>query len=128
MSQTEAIPGNKENKNAQVPDDLKQLRACLYCSLIQTWEQFESFGCANCEAFMKYKGNKHKIGECTSSSFEGLISMMDPNSSWVARWQRINGPQYARGVYAISVNGKIPHWMSSEIETETGKKYHPRSK
>lgn len=27
--------------------------------------------------------------QCTTSTFEGMIAMIDPGASWVAKWQRI---------------------------------------
>ena len=32
-----------------VPKTIKNMRACLVCSLIKTFDQFESDGCDNCE-------------------------------------------------------------------------------
>jgi transcription elongation factor SPT4 len=63
----------KGPKRGAVPEDLRSLRACLFCSLIQTGEQFEKFGCVNCDPFLHIKGSKAKVGECTSSSFEGYF-------------------------------------------------------
>ena len=73
-----------------VPKDLRNLRACLVCSLIkvtlnlvhhvlmdfiyvcvQTFEQFEYDGCENCEEFLRMKSNKDNIYDCTSSNFDG---------------------------------------------------------
>ena len=38
-----------------VPKSLKQLRACLVCSLIKTFDQFETDGCDNCESVLHLK-------------------------------------------------------------------------
>lgn len=73
-----------------VPKDLRNLRACLVCSLIkvtqtplklydtliaefylQTFEQFEYDGCENCDDFLRMKSNKDNIYDCTSSNFDG---------------------------------------------------------
>ncbi|KAG7224496.1 hypothetical protein INR49_015020 [Caranx melampygus] len=72
-----------------VPKDLRHLRACLLCSLVKTIDQFEYDGCDNCESFLQMKGNREMVYECTSSSFDGVIAMMSPEDSWVAKWQRI---------------------------------------
>ncbi|KAI2665073.1 Transcription elongation factor SPT4 [Labeo rohita] len=72
-----------------VPKDLRHLRACLLCSLVKTIDQFEYDGCDNCESYLQMKGNREMVYECTSSSFDGVIAMMSPEDSWVAKWQRI---------------------------------------
>jgi transcription elongation factor SPT4 len=56
---------------AEVPNDFRQMRACLFCSLVKTFEQFEATGCTNCEDFLKLKGSRETIEECTSAQFEG---------------------------------------------------------
>ena len=69
-----------------VPKSLKQLRACLVCSLIKTFDQFESDGCDNCElrqirspsfsslnlgeTVLHLKRNRDNVYDCTSSNFE----------------------------------------------------------
>ncbi len=96
-----------------IPKDLRQLRACLSCSLIkvraikwdpryfnkvtkaipiflQTFEQFENDGCENCEAFLALRHNRENVYDCTSSNFEGMVGMAKPDDSWVAKWQRIS--------------------------------------
>jgi len=37
----------------------------------QTIDQFEYDGCDNCEEFLAMRGNKEKVYDCTSSSFDG---------------------------------------------------------
>jgi len=113
---------------ADVPSDLRQLRSCLFCSLVKTWEQFEQEGCENCDEYLHLRQNKQRVLECTSANFEGVVSMMDPDSSWVARWQRINGSsKYVKGVYAISVNGRLPSYAVEELK-EQGLRYIPRQR
>lgn len=34
------------------------------------------------------KGYPDRIQSCTTTHFEGAIAVIDPDSSWVARWQR----------------------------------------
>ena len=38
-----------------VPNGLRNLRACLLCSLVKTFDQFEVDGCDNCESFLNLK-------------------------------------------------------------------------
>ncbi|GAB6030312.1 transcription elongation factor spt4 [Chamberlinius hualienensis] len=89
-----------------IPRDLRNLRACLLCSMIKTFDQFEMDGCDNCEEYLSMKNNRDLVYDYTSSNFDGMIAATNPEESWVCKWQRING--YARGMYAISVYGRLP--------------------
>ncbi|KAF5324469.1 hypothetical protein D9611_004525 [Ephemerocybe angulata] len=101
----------------------KQLRACLLCSIIQVPADFRKNGCPNCEEIVGLKGNPERITTCTTTFFEGVISVIDPDNSWVARWQRTS--KYARGMYAIRVKGRIPEDIEANLEVR-GIKYRPR--
>ena len=35
------------------------------------------------------QGSQDRVAECTTSNFDGMISMLRPEESWVAKWQRI---------------------------------------
>ena len=112
-----------------VPKSLKQLRACLVCSLIKTFDQFESDGCDNCElqqfssssyssltlgeTVLHLKRNRDNVYDCTSSNFEGMVAACRPEDSWVCRWQRIS--KFNKGVYAISVQGRLPPAIVSDL-------------
>lgn len=50
-------------------------------------------------------GSSDAVNECTSSVFEGLITLADPSTSWVAKWQRLEG--YVPGTYAVKVTGIV---------------------
>ncbi|KAH8234432.1 transcription elongation factor SPT4 [Drosophila kikkawai] len=89
-----------------IPKDLRGLRACLVCSLIKSFDQFETDGCENCEEFLRMKNNKDNVYDHTSNNFDGLIALTTPTDSWVAKWQRIG--RFNRGIYAISVSGTLP--------------------
>ncbi|KAI8335377.1 Spt4/RpoE2 zinc finger-domain-containing protein [Chlamydoabsidia padenii] len=106
-----------------LPIDKKQLRACLLCSLVKNAPQFRQDGCENCEDILQMRGSTDRVLECTSSKFEGVISMMQPGSSWVARWQRVE--KFTRGIYAIRVYGRIPEDVEDELERR-GTEYRPR--
>ncbi|PRD31286.1 UNVERIFIED_CONTAM: supt4h1 [Trichonephila clavipes] len=54
-----------------IPKDLRNLRACLLCSMIKSFDQFEYDGCDNCEEYLNMKGNRELVDECTSSTFDG---------------------------------------------------------
>ncbi|KAF7987374.1 hypothetical protein HCN44_003136 [Aphidius gifuensis] len=97
-----------------LPKDLKGLRACLNCSLIKTVDQFEIDGCDNCDGFLHMKNNRENVTECTSSNFDGMIAVMSPEDSWVAKWQRIS--TLKKGIYAISVSGRLRQSEIREIK------------
>lgn len=72
----------------------------------KTLDQFEQEGCDNCDRYLHFKSNRDLVYDCTSANFDGLIALMDPKDSWVAKWQRIES--YVPGMYAISVSGDLP--------------------
>lgn len=106
-----------------LPQDKKQLRACLLCSLTKNASQFRANGCENCEEILQMRGSMDRVLECTSSKFEGCIAMMSPKESWVGRWQRID--KFTRGVYAIRVYGRIPEDVEDDL-ARRGIPYRPR--
>ncbi|KAK3576682.1 hypothetical protein CHS0354_024291 [Potamilus streckersoni] len=106
-----------------VPKDLRNLRACLLCSLVKTFEQFELDGCDNCEEYLHMKNNSDTVYDCTSSNFDGMVAMMSPEDSWVAKWQRIG--RFAKGCYAISVTGRLPPGRVRDLKRK-GIIYRPR--
>ncbi|KAF8876244.1 hypothetical protein BD779DRAFT_1449593 [Infundibulicybe gibba] len=69
---------------------------------------------------------------CTTTYFGGIIAAIDPENSWVSRWQRTceynlfhlrNGRN--RGMYAVRVRGRIPEDVEAELNSR-GIKYRPR--
>ncbi len=38
---------------------------------------------------IQMQGSQDRVAECTTSNFDGMISMLRPEESWVAKWQRI---------------------------------------
>lgn len=97
-----------------VPTELRHLRACLVCSLVKTLGQFERDGCENCNEFLHMKNSNDTAMDYTSSSFDGLIALMSPEDSWVAKWQRLT--PYVKGCYAISVTGKLSTSMLNDLK------------
>ncbi|KAL7418368.1 transcription elongation factor spt4 [Cryptotrichosporon argae] len=100
-----------------------QLRACLVCSVLQTPKDFFDGGCPNCEDIVQMQGSHDRVSECTSTIYDGMIAMMDPAESWVARWQRID--KKVPGFYAVRVTGRPPQDVVDSIEARGGV-YRPR--
>ena len=63
------------------------------------------------------------MADCTSQVFEGLITLADPSTSWVARWQRLD--KYVAGVYATKVVGTLPEDVLQQLE-DNGVQFYPR--
>ncbi|KAF7967591.1 hypothetical protein HWV62_27409 [Athelia sp. TMB] len=101
----------------------KGLRACLLCSIVLTQADFIRNGCPNCEELMQMKSSRDRTQVCTTTSFDGVIAVIDPETSWVARWQRTS--KYARGIYAARVIGRVPEDVASELQSR-GIKYRVR--
>ncbi|XP_060556792.1 transcription elongation factor SPT4-like [Ruditapes philippinarum] len=106
-----------------VPKDLRNLRACLLCSLVKTFDQFEMDGCDNCDEYLHMKNNNGAVYECTSSNFDGMVAMMGPEDSWVAKWQRIE--RFVKGCYALSVTGRLPPGIIRSLKNKNIP-YRPR--
>ncbi|GAB7352893.1 hypothetical protein MBLNU459_g3487t1 [Dothideomycetes sp. NU459] len=109
--------------NFVAPSQHRSLRACMVCSIVMPATKFRREGCPNCEEFLELANHEDAIAECTSQVFEGLITLSDPASSWVARWQRLD--TYSPGVYAVKVTGILPEEVISTVEA-AGVKYIPR--
>jgi len=86
------------------------------------------------------KGSPDRISSCTTTQFDGVISVIDPDNSWVARWQRTGSfdlfflilyahvqisAKYVRGMYAVRVTGRVPEDVELELERRNIK-YRPR--
>ncbi|OWZ14457.1 Transcription elongation factor SPT4 [Phytophthora megakarya] len=99
--------------HADIPNTFRELRACMTCSLIKTFTQFYDTGCENCN-FLQMADNRQRVAECTSAYFEGMIAMMQPKESWVAKWQRI--VRLVPGIYAVSVSGELPDSIKRFLE------------
>lgn len=84
-----------EEGGTSIPDKPRRLRACLYCSYVHTAEHFNNDGCPNCRDFFQVDGTRY-VRDCTTANFSGVIAMMQPSQSWVARHQRIGTLARAR--------------------------------
>lgn len=102
----------------------KKHRACLNCSIILTKQQFQRDGCPNCP-LLGMKGDAENVLDTTSEIFKGVIAVIKPETSWVAKWQRNN--THVPGLYAMIVEGILPDEFINRIESG-GKVYYPRDK
>lgn len=75
-----------------VPTENKSLEACVVCKLVLNKTQWERMNvrCPNCRRPVE-----------TTPDYIGMISIIMPQESWVARWNDIINVQ--PGVYAINV-------------------------
>ncbi|KAI5184934.1 transcription elongation factor SPT4 [Nematocida homosporus] len=102
----------------------KKLRACLGCSLVKTQSQFKESGCDNC-VMLRMKDSTDNVLDCTTDRFSGLIAIINAKSSWMARWQHLDG--YTQGLYAITMDGDLPESKIMALE-RAGRTYIPRDK
>ncbi|KAM0673170.1 Transcription elongation factor SPT4 [Gurleya vavrai] len=102
----------------------KKLKACLNCCFLQTSQQFKKSGCPNC-LFFNTRSKSDNSNYTTSDSYKGLIGLVKPQRSWVAKWLRMN--ENVSGLYAMNVDGILPDEFINRVE-ENGKIYYPRDK
>jgi len=90
--------------------------------MIKSFDQFEQDGCDNCERYLSLKNDRDKVYECTSSNFDGVTALLQPEDSWVAKWLRLS--RCKPGVYAVSVSGNLPVPIQREVNA-MGINYRP---
>ncbi|KAI0884453.1 transcription elongation factor spt-4 [Annulohypoxylon maeteangense] len=92
--------------NMYIPNNQwRYARACMVCSIIMTLSDFRSRGCPNCP-FLDMKGSSEAIENCTSSQFNDVHLVVQPQISWTSKWMRLK--DFVPGIYAIKVNGSLP--------------------
>ncbi|GER29933.1 transcription elongation factor SPT4 homolog [Striga asiatica] len=73
---------------AQIPTGFgHELRACLRCRLVKTYDQFRASGCENCP-FFQMEDDHDRVVDCTTTNISGVISVMNPARSWASKWLR----------------------------------------
>ncbi|KAH8740938.1 hypothetical protein FG386_002484 [Cryptosporidium ryanae] len=98
------IKDPKTNSVTTKENYVLRLRSCLSCKIILSDQQFFESGCPNCTHLaMEY--DRQKVNSSTTMSFKGMITILKPNQSWVARYNRLNN--FTPGCYAVSVTGDL---------------------
>ncbi|KAF2660840.1 Spt4-domain-containing protein [Lophiostoma macrostomum CBS 122681] len=120
---SDLAPPETDNMSWIPPSQQRNMRACMVCSIVRTYNQFVQSGCPNCDAFLELVGNGDAVTDCTSQVFDGLLTVSDTSRSWVARHQRLEG--YVPGVYAVQVEGILPDDAVVAAE-QAGVHYIPR--
>ncbi|KAH9386870.1 transcription elongation factor SPT4 [Nematocida major] len=106
------------------PSITKRLRACLGCSLVMAQSQFKAEGCPNCPS-LNMKDSTDNVLDCTTDRYSGVIGLCDAKTSWVAKWQHMDG--FAVGLYAMTLEGELPESKILALE-RAGRTYYPRNK
>jgi len=70
-----------------------------------TQAQFKVDGCPNCELILEMKGSTERVLECTTGTFDGAIAIVQPDESWVAKFQRLE--RCVPGLYAARTTGQL---------------------
>ena len=72
--------------------------------------------------YIRMAEDRDVVHEFTSPNFDGMVAIMEPKNSWVARWQGVQN--FVPGCYALRVRGTLPSQWATLLEDE-GFKYEP---
>ncbi|CAA0839369.1 Transcription elongation factor SPT4 homolog 2 [Striga hermonthica] len=101
---------------AQIPTGFgNELRACLRCRLVKTYDQFRASGCENCP-FFQMEEDHERVIDCTTTNLSSVISVMNPARSWASKWLR-NG-KLLPGCYTLGVSEALPQDLQNICEEE----------
>merc|ERR1712032_1461712 len=92
-----------EEINTIIPNSMTKLRACMRCHLVKSEAQFKHDGCENCPFF---KGSDWEVHEFTNANFEGVVSIMNCEDSWVSK--RLDVNTFQPGCYCLKIYGDLP--------------------
>ena len=58
--------------------------------------------------------DRDRVAECTTTTYSGIVSVIDPKGSWAAKWLRLG--KLVPGCYALELNDEVPEAVAQEIE------------
>ncbi|KAK8818731.1 hypothetical protein WA538_004037, partial [Blastocystis sp. DL] len=99
-----------------IPRNLNALRACKLCKLIKNYDEFLHNGCENCDEILHMAGDDERVRQMTTPYFDGMVSILDRDRSWVASW--LQKKDCIPGIYAINVTGKLPDHIRSVLNEQ----------
>mmetsp|Transcript_26601 Transcript_26601/g.67767 ORF Transcript_26601/g.67767 Transcript_26601/m.67767 type:complete len:130 (+) Transcript_26601:70-459(+) len=99
----------------------KAMRCCFICRLVKSERQFLETGCENCQ-FLRMEEDRGRVQDYTTPNFGGLITVMDPASSWATKWLHLS--KYVPGAYALVVNDDMPDSLRELLEDRNIKVTH----
>ncbi|KAG1654134.1 hypothetical protein FOA52_006121 [Chlamydomonas sp. UWO 241] len=115
MERRADVPAHLD-RNKQ-PDDFvalnKSLRTCFVCRLVKSERQFVESGCENC-SWLGLEGDRGRVADYTATNFSGMVSVMDPATSWACKWMHLG--KYVPGCYCMVVNEEIPDSLQDLME------------
>lgn len=104
-----------ERPVADAPTEFgKSLRACFSCRLVKTFKQFQDSGCDNC-TFLDME-DRGSVEDRTTTSFTGLISVVQPEGSWAAKWTHV--AKFVPGCYALALTTEIPQDIERILDNQ----------
>ncbi|XP_042978006.1 transcription elongation factor SPT4 homolog 1 isoform X1 [Carya illinoinensis] len=109
---------------AQIPTSFgHELRACLRCRLVKTYDQFRESGCENCP-FFKMDEDHERIVDITTPNFIGYASFFNfyHNSTVgdlnVTFPQKLFAGRFVPGCYTLAVSEALPEDLQNLCEDE----------
>nr|CBV76070.1 transcription elongation factor SPT4 homolog [Polytomella sp. Pringsheim 198.80] len=109
------VPALERYKKADdpFPEISKSMVSCHICMLVKTYEQFHNDGCENCNEFL----NKQlELPLFTTPNFSGLISIIEPTSSWAAKWLHLS--KRVPGCYSLGINDEKPEQLMDLLSSK----------